>query len=309
MNHPKVSVIIPTYNRADLLPRTIESVLNQTFRNFELIVVDDGSTDNTREVVKKFEEKDLRVKYIWQENSGGPARPMNVGLKISQGEYIAFLEDDDEWLPEKLQRQLEVFQNSKKENLGFVGCNVLIVNKERKTTKIYNMSEHDDEKLLEKLLIGFFFFNFSMLVIKREVIDKIGFLDEKLELAVDQDICLRIAQKHNFNFVPTPLIKYHIHGENISRISSYNKQLTEWLYMVSKHKDLYKRYPKIYSNKLKNLGTLYMLSGNPRQARQYFLRAITVYPINFRLYVNFLLSFLGKKGYLTLLNLKKKDDM
>ncbi|GAI16908.1 unnamed protein product [marine sediment metagenome] len=72
-NHPKVSVIIPTYNRANLLPRTIKSVLNQTFRDFELIIVDDGSTDNTKQVIERF-QTDLRVKYIYQENSGGPAK-------------------------------------------------------------------------------------------------------------------------------------------------------------------------------------------------------------------------------------------
>ena len=93
---PKVSIIIPTYNRANLLPRAINSVLNQTFKDFELIIVDDGSTDNTRKVVKEFEEKDSRIKYIWQENFGGPAKPTNTGLKISKGKYIAFLDSDNE---------------------------------------------------------------------------------------------------------------------------------------------------------------------------------------------------------------------
>ena len=108
--NPKVSVIIPTYNRANLLARAIKSVLNQTFQDFELIVVDDGSTDNTRKVVEEFQKKDSRIKYIFQENSGGPAKPINTGIKNSKGEYITILEDDDEFLPQKLQKQVELFE-------------------------------------------------------------------------------------------------------------------------------------------------------------------------------------------------------
>src|SRR3989344_7750625 len=112
-----VSVIIPTYNRASLLSRAIESVMNQTFKDFELIIVDDGSIDNTRDMVERFRRMDARVKYLRQENSGTPASPLNIGIKNSQGEYLAFLDDDDEWLPQKLEKQIGLFQNSQKPNL------------------------------------------------------------------------------------------------------------------------------------------------------------------------------------------------
>ena len=303
--NPKVSIIIPTYNRANLLSRAIKSVLNQTFKDFELIIVDDGSTDNTRQVVEGFQKRDPRIKYIWQENFGGPAKPINAGLKVAQGEYIAFIESDDEWLPEKLERQLEIFQNSKKEDLGFVGCNVLIVNEKTKTTKVYNILNYDN-KILEKLLAGEFFSNFSTHMVKREVMNIIGLLDENLKLSADQDICLRIAKRYNFDFVSTPLIKYHVHEENISMKSSYNKQLTDWLYILRKHQGLYKRYPKIYSHVLRGLGALYILSGNCKQSRQYFLRSIAAYPLNFKSYRNLLLSFLGSKAYRALLSFKEK---
>jgi len=92
---PKVSVIIPTRNRANLLSRAIKSVLNQTFRNFELIIVDDESTDNTKKVVKNFQKKDSRIKYIFLKNHKGVARARNTGIKNSKGEYIAFLDDDE----------------------------------------------------------------------------------------------------------------------------------------------------------------------------------------------------------------------
>ena len=123
MNRPKVSIIIPTYNRAKLLSRAIKSVLDQTFKDFELIIVDDGSTDNTKGVVEEFQKKDSRIKYIWQENSGAPAKPKNTGIRQARGEYVAFLDDDDEWFPKKLEKQIELFED----NIGFVGCNILIV--------------------------------------------------------------------------------------------------------------------------------------------------------------------------------------
>lgn len=109
-NNPTVSVIIPTYNRAHLVARAIQSVLNQTYQDFEIIIVDDASTDNTEEVVKSFNDK--RVGYMQlNENSGTSAVPRNTAIKTARGKYIAFQDSDDEWLPEKLKKQVKVFKN------------------------------------------------------------------------------------------------------------------------------------------------------------------------------------------------------
>ncbi len=116
---PKTSVVIPTYNRAKLLPHSIESVLSQTFQDFELIIVDDGSIDKTEKVVKKFQKKDKRIFYYFQENKG-PATTRNVGIKKAKGEYIAFLDSDDMWLSKKLEKQIRIFENSNNNELGCV---------------------------------------------------------------------------------------------------------------------------------------------------------------------------------------------
>ena len=97
MKNPTVSVIIPTYNRAHLVGRAIKSVLNQTYRDFEIIVVDDGSTDNTKDIIKEFQKKDKRIKYIPYEKNKGGSAARNTGIKAAKGEYIAFLDSDDEW--------------------------------------------------------------------------------------------------------------------------------------------------------------------------------------------------------------------
>ena len=99
---PKVSVVIPTYNSSQFIVETLESVFAQTYKDYEIIVVDDGSTDNTKEVLQPYTS---RIKYIYKEN-GGPASARNVGIKSAQGEYIAFLDSDDRWLPEKLEKHI-----------------------------------------------------------------------------------------------------------------------------------------------------------------------------------------------------------
>ena len=106
---PRVSVVIPTYNRAELLKRAIESVLGQTYQDFELIVVDDASMDNTEEMMKDF--SDERIRYIrLKQNSGTSAVPRNTGIKSAKGEYIACHDDDSEWLPQKLEKQVKAFE-------------------------------------------------------------------------------------------------------------------------------------------------------------------------------------------------------
>ena len=122
---PKVSVIIPTYNRQDLVQEAIDSVLNQTFRDWELIVVDDGSTDQTPSVLQ--ERYDSRIIYIYQENQGESAA-RNRGLYSATGEYVAFLDSDDLWHPKKLQRQIEVF--AEKPELGLVSTQAYWINYE-----------------------------------------------------------------------------------------------------------------------------------------------------------------------------------
>ena len=123
---PKVSVIIPTYNRAEFLRSAIESALSQTFKDLEVVVADDKSTDHTREVVESF--KDRRIKYILNEGKKGPSATRNTAILASEGEYIAFLDDDDEWLPDKLQRQVEVLDKSQP-NICGVYSNRLFIDK------------------------------------------------------------------------------------------------------------------------------------------------------------------------------------
>jgi len=124
---PKISVISPTYNRAHLITRAVHSVLNQTYQDFEYIVVDDASTDNTEEVIKGF--KDERIKYIKHEKNRGPSAARNTGIKAAKGEYIGFLDSDDEWLPEQAEKQVSKFLESP-DNVGVIYCGHVVISDE-----------------------------------------------------------------------------------------------------------------------------------------------------------------------------------
>ena len=304
MNYPKVSIIIPTYNRANLLSRAIKSVLNQTFKDFELIIVDDGSTDNTKQVVEKFQKEDSRIKYIWQENSGAPARPKNTGIKNAKGNYIAFLDDDDEWLPEKLEKQLKLFESSS--NLGFVGCNILVTNnKNKKSSKVYKMPTYSESIFFEKLFEGNFILTSSCVVIKREVLNKIGLFDENLKFGDDWDLWLRIAKKYKFDFAPEFLIKYYIHGGNIIPNLPPMKEAREFEYIFTKYQREYEKYPHIYSIHLRQLASRYCASGQMSKGRKYYIQSIKFNSFNLKSYFYLALSFLGKRTFRKFYNFRK----
>jgi len=299
-----ISIIIPTYNRANLLPRAIKSILNQTFKNFELIIVDDGSIDNTKEVVGRFRKNDKRVRYIWQDNSGAPAKPKNAGIKNAKGEFIAFLDSDDEWLVEKLEEQIKLFEKSNSSNLGFVGCNAVIIDKKNKKEWGYKTPRCNN--VFRELLMNDFIFSSSSVIVKKEVFNKIGFFDENIRVGEDWDMWIRISRKYDFDFVPEPLFKYYIHNSNITNALSFEKQEKDLRYIFEKYRKYYEANPKIHSIRLRNDGTKYILAGKLQDGRKYFLKSIKINPLNFRSYFYFIFSLFGSNFYYKLTSIKKK---
>lgn len=247
MNKPIVSVIIPTYNREKLLMRAIQSVLNQTFKDFEIIVIDDSSRGNTKEFVKSI--KDKRIKYIYKSRfSHNPATTRNEGIIKSKGKYIAFLDDDDEWFPEKLQLQLKEFENR---NIGLVYTKCITL----KNGKINKISS------IKRILT-------SSVMIKKEVINKVGLFDENLDCAEDRDMWLRVSKEYEFKFIDKVLTKIYLHNENqISRNIRKKIKSEEYFikkYLLEKFKDetLYRNYF--------NLGSLHIKEGNFKKAKKCF---------------------------------------
>jgi len=216
MKNSFISVIVPTYNRADLISETIESILNQTYKNFELIIVDDGSTDNTEEVIRKF--KDSRIKYIKTDNWGGPARPRNTGIKKAKGEYIAFCDDDDIWLPKKLEKQIRVFQISNETAMLYTRFKT--IEGDVISNRIFPENGKYKSGNIFKSLYLRNFIACSSVMVKRSVLDQVGFFntDPNLIAVEDADLWLRIALKHIIKCTDDlPLLLYRIQSQRISQ--------------------------------------------------------------------------------------------
>ncbi|CAB50071.1 glycosyltransferase family 2 protein [Pyrococcus abyssi] len=276
MSRPIVSVIIPTYNRANLLRRAIASVLNQKFKDFELIVVDDASTDNTPEVVESIE--DGRIRYIrLKKNSGGPIA-RNIGIKKAKGRFIALLDDDDEWLPHRLEVQVRKFENLGKE-FGVVYGGFYYVSQDGRILGKRLPKHRGDiySHLLKENFIGS-----PTLLIRRECFKKAGLFDPRLSSSQDWDMWLRIARYYKFDYVDEIIAKYYVHGKQIS--FNMKKYIPGRERLIRKHLDIWKN-PKILSIHLSQMGLLLLLSNNTGKGLKYLTYSIAIAPLNLENYM------------------------
>lgn len=292
----KISVIIPTYSGEKFIQRAIESVLNQTFQDFEIIVVDDCSRDNTVSVVKDLQKKDSRIKLIeLDKNSGGPALPKNKGFEVSTGKFIAYLDHDDEWLLDKLSQQMNLFINSKKKNLGLVSCGAYLVNDPGKLFGIYTPIINN-KSIFPYILLGNLIHSNSSVLIKREVIDSVGPRDENMKYSEDWDMWIRIAKAgYDMDFISKPLFKYYFHNENVTKTSKKDIRVKDAEYVFSKHQDLYLKYNYVHVG-LFRLGVMYFLGGNAKKSREFFIKSIEKNKVFLPSYFGYLFSMFGIVG-------------
>lgn len=219
-----VSVIMPTYNHARYIGEAIESVLRQTYQNFELIIIDNFSTDNTAEIVASY--KDNRIKYLKFRNHGIIAASRNHGIKNSKGKYIAFLDSDDVWLPEKLDLQIDLMESDKEIGLSYVLYSHLL--EDASVKGVFPKSGHRLRgnvfpALYRKSLIAN-----SGAVVRTEVFKELGLLDEnpKLVTIEDYEMWLRIARSKRIDYVDhKALLLYRIRFDNSSNMM---KSFTKW---------------------------------------------------------------------------------
>jgi len=280
---PKISVIIPTCNRSQLLLRSVRSVLDQTYRNIELIIVDDNSTDNTKGVI--FALNDPRVNYIKLREKAGVGNARNVGIDAASGEYVGFNDDDDELDHQKLEKQITKFMSCP-ESVGIVYCGHRYVT-EGKTllTKIPQYKGN----IFKKLLISCFIHTNTPLI-KKECFDKAGIFDVKLPSAEDWDMWLRISKYFDFEYIPEVLSSYHLHSDVQISQNLKNKISGRELFMKKHHEDLSKS--RIACNKhYRHLGALYAMDHQALKAKEYFLKSIQYWPLSFRSYIYLLLLF------------------
>ncbi len=214
---PLFSVIIPTYNRSSRLRKALNSLVSQTFKNFEVVICDDGSVDNTKEVVDEFKSL-LLINYIWNQNWGGPARPRNIGIANCSGQWICFLDSDDWWYPQKLEKCLEYI-----ENYDFLYHIVDIFSaRTNKLTRKKFGRELGSSPFKDLIIYGNGIAN-SSVIVKKSICLEIGKISEDVSLVSveDYDYWLRVSQKTNkLKFINHSLAAYFWDDiSNISQIS------------------------------------------------------------------------------------------
>jgi len=276
--YPLVSVVIPTYGRSHLLERAIDSVLAQTYDNIEIIVVDDnGSNSEHRSHTEKVLEKYLQngqIVYLKHEKNAGGSAARNTGIKVSNGEYVALLDDDDEWFPNKLEKQMEYFEVLNND-VGVIYCSYIL--EEYDGDKEYIRSEKGDLRK-ELLMLQFDPGASSTLVFKKDVLEEIGYFDESFKHHQDLEILIRLCRSYLIDVCPDILLK--IHGHNLHPASKAKKVKKHFLDTFRKEiRDLsFWERRKVYAIHYMDLAYLFLSERNASQTARYYLKAIGLYP-------------------------------
>jgi len=213
---PLVSVILSTYNREKYIKRAIESALNQTYKNIELIIINDGSTDRTAEIISEFSKKDPRITILTNETNLGLAKSLNKGISQSRGKYIARLDDDDFWSePRKLEKQVRFFE--KNPNYILVGGGVIRIDESGKEI-VRHLLPESDEDIRKSILIDNTFAH-PTVVFKKSTWEKIGGYDENLYFSEDWDLWLRFGKLGKFYNFQEYFTCYLQGKQNISNLN------------------------------------------------------------------------------------------
>ncbi len=203
--HPKVSTVITCYNYGRFLATAVDSVLAQTYANFDVVVVDDGSTDDTARVMATY-ANDCRVRYIRQENRG-QASAKNLGIRSTDGELVAFLDADDIWEPRKLEKQVPLFERP---DIGLVYSGVSMIDESGAALPFEGFTGYLSPRSgrVTEWLVFDNIVPFSSSVVRRECFNACGTFDESLQMGIDWDLWLRASLGYEFAFVNEPLIRY-----------------------------------------------------------------------------------------------------
>ena len=236
-NKPLVSVIVPTHNRPDFLEKTLQSILKQTYKNLQIIVVSNGFNQKNKEIVENL--KDKRILYKEQENSGSPSSPRNHGIRLSKGKYVAFCDDDDLWMPEKIEKQVEALEK----NLNYDLCYSKMLRFDGK--KEWAIPHEEGPSTLKSLL----YVNtipISSVFIRKKNLDIYGGFSEdpKVGTAEDYEFLLRHAVHSNFLFIDEYLIKYWSGSNRMTPIDDNRtlcKNLKYFAYIIGCYYILYKK--------------------------------------------------------------------
>lgn len=213
-NSPLVSVIIPMFNAENTIREAISSVLAQTYENWEMLVVDNFSTDGSRDLVRGFIRQESRIRLIESDhNSGGPARPRNIGIKNSRGKYLAFLDSDDLWSADRLKKGVEFLEGN---NEYFLVYSKSLIKRNGEISGVTPIKAYSGN-VFTQLYLEFNFIPILTVLMLNQGLDKYLFPEEKKYVCADDWVLwLSIAKEHKIGFIDEPLATYVLHGNNLS---------------------------------------------------------------------------------------------
>lgn len=278
---PLVSVVVPSRNRQDLLVCALESVLSQTYRSIEIIVVDDGSDTPSGPLLQKYFGNDFQC--LRNEVPLGAAAARNRGAKAAHGEYIAFLDDDDLWLPDKLDRQVNAFMR-KNQDVGVVYCGFDFLLRERVVTHQNTFYETQDLRIaaLNECPVGS-----PTPLIKKKFFDIVEGFDGEFPSCQDWDLWIRLSKVCKFYALRESLALYRVHGNQIS--TDICKKIEGRKRILYKHFEDLKVHPHILSAHYSRIGSLCVLANEHDEARKFYCSALSHKTFNITIYIHLIL--------------------
>jgi glycosyltransferase involved in cell wall biosynthesis len=300
MDHaaPSVSVVLPTYNRATSLPRAVESVLRQTFSDLELIIVDDGSTDNTRQYLDTI--ADPRVRVVFHEKNKGGNVARNTGIDASHGELLAFQDSDDEWLITKLEKQVGAYRELGDE-FKVVYCGKVVYGRDEGSRYGSRLVAYMPDRSrtiytgdLYKALISNAIAGTITMLIERKLLLQVGKFDETLRVGQDWELTIRLARETRFYCIEEPLLMAFIMPDSISHRRFENAHTVRTI--IRKHGDFFSTDRRLLADKLFQMSRSYQRTGYWGLARPVLWAAVRQYPKNWKAWVALGLSCINRKN-------------
>jgi len=288
---PKVSVVIPTYNRPNFLRAAVRSVLGQTFQDFEIVIVDDASTGETQAVVASF--GDPRIRYLRHDQNRQISGARNTGVQAATGEFVAFLDDDDEWRREKLEKQVHILETSAS-TVGVVYTAFEQVNVPSGEV-VGQISPIKRGHILHELCSRNWVGTASTVCLRRKCFDEVGLFDERMTFGEEYDMWIRVAHRYDFRYLDEVLVRYGLHRRRLSRNFDIMISGLEW--QLEKHRAFFGSDPANYSRRYTSLGRLYCYNGQAQRGRRAFLRAVELAPGILKNYFYLGLAMLGAEAF------------
>lgn len=286
---PLVSIVLPTYNREDYIRRSVLSVLSQTYEKYELLVIDDGSTDDTGNIVRSID--DNRIEILRHKDNKGANVARNTGITHSEGDLIAFQDSDDVWLPSKLSSQVREINRSS-DDVGVIYTGTTVV----RDDEVEYFPDDFYAGNIQRELIRGNFIPTQVSLARRECFEEHGLFDPVLNRLQDWELWLRFASSFEFSYIDKPLTQTYMNVDELSIGADTEARIKSIEHILQKHQSLFSKYPDSYSQHLLTVGDYRIRSGNIKEGRRYLYKAFALNP-RLQVMVPLMSSYFGEGIY------------